>query len=132
MDNNAYVQAILAVGTTLEYYDADKVGLTTQWYSCSRWRGEDVRRSDLAPSLTTWGSCRLSFLPRQSFPVYGFGGRVGNYVSHCFALNGNDAAPEVADVQGILRVSQSTFFSMWPGCGLTLSIHVMSARQLSG
>lgn len=41
----------------------------------------------------------------QSFPVYGFGGRVGNYVSHCFALNGNDAAAEVQGVQGVLGVS---------------------------
>lgn len=35
MDNNAYVQAILAVGTTLEYYDADKVRVNCSNQHCS-------------------------------------------------------------------------------------------------
>eukprot|EP00898_Chlorokybus_atmophyticus_P000712 jgi/Chlat1/1641/Chrsp127S01948 len=39
----------------------------------------------------------------KKFPVWGFGGQVGNNtVSHCFNLNGNPQNPEVAGVQGIL------------------------------
>ena len=38
------------------------------------------------------------------FPSFGFGAALPpTYtVSHCFALNGNPASPEVAGVQGIL------------------------------
>jgi len=38
------------------------------------------------------------------FPVYGFGGKVtvGGTASHCFAVNMNEAGPEVQGVKGIL------------------------------
>jgi copine 5/8/9 len=42
----------------------------------------------------------------QSFPVFGFGGiprHMGiNSVSHCFALNGNAANPEIVGVPNIV------------------------------
>ncbi|KAG5184338.1 copine-8, partial [Tribonema minus] len=39
------------------------------------------------------------------FPLYGFGGKPqrGAAVSHCFAVNGNEADPEVTGVTGILQ-----------------------------
>lgn len=37
------------------------------------------------------------------FPTWGFGGKLAIGVSHCFALNGNDMAPECYGVRGILE-----------------------------
>ena len=43
----------------------------------------------------------------KSFPVFGFGGiprHIGiNAVSHCFAMNGNPANPEIIGIQGIVQ-----------------------------
>lgn len=41
----------------------------------------------------------------KQFPLYGFGGKApgGSVANHCFALNGDEAHPEVAGVQGILN-----------------------------
>jgi hypothetical protein len=47
-------------------------------------------------------------------PVYGFGGRLPNgETSHCFALTGNPAAPEVPGVNGVLGVYSNSF--TWVG-----------------
>jgi hypothetical protein len=43
-------------------------------------------------------------------PVYGFGGRLPNgETSHCFALTGNPAAPEVPGVAGVMDVYAKSF-----------------------
>eukprot|EP00164_Ancoracysta_twista_P020063 GFYU01035659.1.p1 GENE.GFYU01035659.1~~GFYU01035659.1.p1 ORF type:complete len:547 (-),score=114.01 GFYU01035659.1:615-2255(-) len=39
----------------------------------------------------------------QLIPAYGFGGRTPQGVSHCFALNGQETAPEVDGVEGVLN-----------------------------
>jgi len=39
----------------------------------------------------------------QLFPVYGFGARIDNTVSHCFAVNGNIFSPECNGVDGVLQ-----------------------------
>ena len=48
----------------------------------------------------------------KMFPVFGFGGiprhMNNNNVSHCFAMNGNAANPNIAGVQGILQTYQET------------------------
>ena len=48
------------------------------------------------------------------FPAWGFGAALppANIVSHCFALNGNPADPEVAGVQGILQAYRQTLSSV--------------------
>ena len=63
----------------------------------------------------------------KSFPVYGFGGiprhmidpsllvsDTQSGVSHCFAINGNDACPAIGGVQGIVDTYKSTL----PNIGL--------------
>lgn len=42
----------------------------------------------------------------QQFPAYGFGGSVGGTTSHCFALNGSEAAPVCAGIAGIMAAYQ--------------------------
>ena len=48
----------------------------------------------------------------RSFPVFGFGGiprHLGiNGVSHCFAMNGNAANPEIVGIQGIVETYKMT------------------------
>lgn len=43
----------------------------------------------------------------QMFPAFGFGGKFRGQVSHCFALNGNEAEPEVHGIAGVLQVYRS-------------------------
>ncbi len=42
----------------------------------------------------------------KMFPVYGFGGKIHNKTSHCFALNGNESNPDVNQVMGVLNIYQ--------------------------
>lgn len=54
-------------------------------------------------AIRSVGSIIACYDHRQRFPVYGYGARMPNgETSHCFALNGNPANPEVPGVQGIL------------------------------
>jgi hypothetical protein len=55
-------------------------------------------------AMTSVGQVLECYDTDKQFPVYGFGGRVGPTVSHCFALNGRDEAPEVVGLEGILGV----------------------------
>jgi hypothetical protein len=50
----------------------------------------------------------------KQFPAWGFGAALppNGGVSHCFALNGNPANPEVAGVQGILEAYRHTLSSV--------------------
>lgn len=50
----------------------------------------------------------------KQFPAWGFGAALppSGAVSHCFALNGNPADPEVAGVQGILQAYRHTLSSV--------------------
>jgi hypothetical protein len=50
----------------------------------------------------------------KQFPAWGFGAALppSGTVSHCFALNGNPADPEVAGVQGILEAYRHTLSSV--------------------
>lgn len=43
----------------------------------------------------------------QMFPAFGFGGKFRGQVSHCFALNGNEAEPEVHGIAGVLQAYRS-------------------------
>ena len=45
----------------------------------------------------------------QKFPVWGFGGRVNGEKRHCFAVNMNDADPDVNGVQGIVDAYTNSF-----------------------
>ena len=42
----------------------------------------------------------------RTFPAFGFGAKIGHYTSHCFALNGDDARPEVVGIDGVLQAYQ--------------------------
>ena len=48
----------------------------------------------------------------KSFPVFGFGGiprHLGiSGVSHCFAMNGNPANPEIVGIDGIIQAYTAT------------------------
>ena len=63
-------------------------------------------------AITMVGSVIEPYDSDAMFPVFGFGGiprHMGiNGVSHCFAVNGNSANPQINGVQGILETYQST------------------------
>ena len=45
----------------------------------------------------------------RRYPVYGFGAQLpSGYVSHCFPLTGNETAPEVSGVAGIMNIYHET------------------------
>jgi len=44
----------------------------------------------------------------KQFPVYGFGAKVNNRVSHCFPLNGNEMQPKVFGIEGIMSAYAHT------------------------
>ena len=64
----------------------------------------------------------------KSFPVFGFGGiprHMGiNGVSHCFAVNGNAADPNIVTVQGIVATYKTTLAQIGLG-GPTLFAPVL-------
>jgi len=39
----------------------------------------------------------------KQFPIYGFGAKVNNVVSHCFPLNNNEMQPKVFGIEGIMN-----------------------------
>jgi hypothetical protein len=45
----------------------------------------------------------------QSFPVWGFGGKINGEVNHCFALSMDESNPEVYGVEGILSAYNKSF-----------------------
>jgi len=53
----------------------------------------------------------------KRFPAFGFGASLppAGGVSHCFALNGNPANPEVEGVQGILQAYRQVGW-LWGLC----------------
>jgi hypothetical protein len=55
-------------------------------------------------AISTVGSILAPYDHDGSFPCFGFGAKMPDgTVSHCFALNGNPANPEVAGVPGIIE-----------------------------
>jgi len=44
----------------------------------------------------------------KQFPVYGFGAKFNNKVSHCFPLNGNEMQPKVFGIEGIMNAYAHT------------------------
>lgn len=57
-------------------------------------------------AIVSVGNILQEYDSDKRFPAYGFGGNVGGRTLHCFALNGNDAAPDVLGVQGLLQSYQ--------------------------
>ena len=56
------------------------------------------------------GNILLPYDYDGQIPVYGFGGRLPNgETSHCFALTGNPATPEVPGINGVLDVYDRSF-----------------------
>jgi len=61
------------------------------------------RLNSYASAISAIGHVLEFYDTDKQFPLYGFGGKApGAPASHCFALNGNEGAPEVNGVQGIL------------------------------
>jgi len=44
----------------------------------------------------------------KQFPLYGFGAKYNNKISHCFPLNGNEAYPKVFGIEGIMHAYAHT------------------------
>jgi len=44
----------------------------------------------------------------KQFPVYGFGAKFNNRLSHCFPLNGNEMQPKVFGIEGIMNAYAHT------------------------
>jgi hypothetical protein len=60
--------------------------------------------------LASVGSILMPYDYDQWVPAYGFGANLnGIGVSHCFAINGNPAKPEVPGVQGMLDAYNASF-----------------------
>lgn len=55
--------------------------------------------SDYLKALTTVSTILLPYSYAQSISAYGFGCKVGGNFSDCFALNFNEANPNVAGIQ---------------------------------
>ena len=67
-----------------------------------------------ADAITAVGRVLEHYDTDKQFPAWGFGAALppSGAVSHCFALNGNPADPEVAGVQGILQAYRQTLSSV--------------------
>lgn len=68
---------------------------------------DSFRRGNLnsyEQAITTVGNVLEYYDTDKRFPTYGFGACIGDSktTSHCFALNRNDADPEVSGIRGIL------------------------------
>jgi hypothetical protein len=58
-------------------------------------------------AITAVGATLAYYDSDQMIPVYGFGARMpSGEVSHCFALSGNPANPEVAGIAGVIEAYQ--------------------------
>lgn len=55
------------------------------------------------------GSIVCPFDSDQMFPVYGFGGKINNVVSHCFPLTFDPGNPNVHGLQGIMAAYRNSF-----------------------
>ena len=69
----------------------------------------DPQRNQYVNCMRAVGSILQSYDTDQKFPLLGFGGKynkdaLGQYVSHCFALNGDIYNPEVVGVEGCVQV----------------------------
>lgn len=65
--------------------------------------------NDYQSAIRTIGDILAPYDSDQKIPVWGFGGRIKGEVSHCFALNFNEADPEVNGVEGILQCYDNAF-----------------------
>ncbi|MES1915803.1 MAG: hypothetical protein MHM6MM_007702 [Cercozoa sp. M6MM] len=80
--------------TSLHYLQGFAQGMPTQYEQAIRAIGDILAPYD----------------SDQQFPLFGFGARLPNgEVSHCFALTGNEAQPEVHGVDGMLAAYRSAF-----------------------
>jgi len=71
----------------------------TSLHACS-----PQRPSPYEVAIRSVGSILAYYDRDQRFPVYGYGAKMPDgSVSHCFALNGNPANPEVEGVEGIIN-----------------------------
>mmetsp|Transcript_31666 Transcript_31666/g.100958 ORF Transcript_31666/g.100958 Transcript_31666/m.100958 type:complete len:636 (-) Transcript_31666:63-1970(-) len=65
--------------------------------------GDPPRPNQYEQAVMGLGNVLEFYDTDHKYPTWGFGGRFqGNPTSHCFALNGNNFAPEVQGVAGIL------------------------------
>lgn len=68
----------------------------------------------------------------KSFPAYGFGGSYQGHTRHCFPLNGNEAAPEVQGVEGLLNAYRYSL-TQYGLSGPTLFAPILDqTRQVAG
>jgi hypothetical protein len=58
------------------------------------------------------GSVLCPYDTDQQFPVYGFGGKVGGIVNHCFPLTFNPANPNVIGLQGIIGAYKNSLMQV--------------------
>ncbi|KAG0048325.1 hypothetical protein BGZ83_006698 [Gryganskiella cystojenkinii] len=59
--------------------------------------------NDYSRAIRSVGNILQCYDSDKRFPMFGYGGRLGGQVSHCFPLNGNTANPEVHGVDGMLQ-----------------------------
>jgi copine 1/2/3 len=60
-------------------------------------------------ALTAMSEILLCYDSDQKVPMYGFGGKVGGVVSHCFHLNGDREDPYVYGLEGIIKTYKNAF-----------------------
>ncbi|KAJ3439633.1 copine [Anaeramoeba flamelloides] len=68
-------------------------------------------------ALKCIGSILSQYDTSGLFPIYGFGAKINNQLSHCFPLNGNPTNPYVNGVDGMLEAYSNAFtlkdFTLW-------------------
>ncbi|KAJ6238827.1 copine-8 [Anaeramoeba flamelloides] len=65
---------------------------------------DDFSLNQYQESIMKCGSILSNYCEKKKFPVYGFGARIDNNISHCFSLTGNSEQPEVEGIQGVMDI----------------------------
>ncbi|RYE84491.1 MAG: hypothetical protein EOO65_02170 [Methanosarcinales archaeon] len=60
-------------------------------------------------AITACSSVLLEYDSDKMVPAYGFGGAIGGTTNHCFAMNFNEAAPEVPGIDGLVGAYRNSF-----------------------
>jgi len=80
--------------------------------------------NDYEKALVSVGKILLNYDSDKMVPMYGFGGKVNNQISHCFPLNGSHESPEVYEVDGMLTTYRTALNSVALS-GPTLFSHIV-------
>jgi len=65
--------------------------------------------NDYEKALFSVGEILLNYDSDKLVPFFGFGGKIRGQISHCFAINGNEANSEVYGLEGMMAAYKESF-----------------------